>query len=380
MAIQILCMKCKAYSPTTSKVCRKCGEPFQRDRCFRVDVSVKGQRVTQFAQNLTIAREIEARLKSDMLRGEFDINAHKPKKTLTLGDIWEKFLEWAKEHKKTWRDDLYYYREHLEPRFAKKALEAITPFEIEKMKLEMKRGVSKRGTPFAAATIKHQVVLLRRLFNVARKWELYEGKNPVEQVQMPKLDNQQTEFLADEETERLLEVLETWPCRDSADFVKFAMLTGLRRGEIFRLKWEDLDFDRGMITLQAPKGGKTVTLPLSDEAMAVLRNRQITSPFVFPGKQGAMRADFKGPWERIRKAAGLPESFRFHGLRHNFASQLVSSGVDLAVVKELLSHKDMTTTQRYAHLKPDSVREAARKAGKLLTAPKGKEKVLRIAD
>jgi len=69
----------------------------------------------------------------------------------------------------------------------------------------------------------------------------------------------------------------------------------------------------------------------------------------------------------IRKATGLPDDFRFHGLRRHFASMLVSSGIDLTVVRELLTHKDMTATQRYARLRPDAVREAAQKSGDLLT-------------
>jgi len=83
------------------------------------------------------------------------------------------------------------------------------------------------------------------------------------------------------------------------------------------------------------------------------------------------RYDFKGPWQRIRKAAGLPADFRFHVLRHHFASMLVSSGIDLTVVRELLTHKDMSTTHRYAHLQPDAVGEAALKSGELLTPKPG---------
>jgi site-specific recombinase XerD len=92
----------------------------------------------------------------------------------------------------------------------------------------------------------------------------------------------------------------------------------------------------------------------------------VTSPFVFPGENGKQRTDFKGPWQRIRKAAGLPHDFRFHGLRHHFASTLVSNGVDLGLVRELLTHKHVGTTERYAHFAPDAVKEAARKAGELL--------------
>jgi integrase len=208
------------------------------------------------------------------------------------------------------------------------------------------------------------------LFNLAVKWNLYQGKNPVNAVEMPHVDNQITEFLTDEELSRLLEVLDNWPFDDSAAFVKFAILSGFRRSELFKLQWEHVDFDRALVTLPDPKGKKTVTIPVSQEALDVLNGLNRTSRFVFPGKHGEQRTDFKGPWKRIRKAAELPEGFRFHGLRHNFASQLISSGVDLAVVGKLLSHKQAQTTMRYAHLGPDVVQAAAAGSGKLFEPKK----------
>lgn len=134
---------------------------------------------------------------------------------------------------------------------------------------------------------------------------------------------------------------------------------------MLRLKWQDIDFQRGYVTLSKPKGGVTRTVPVSDKALDVLRSLQVSTEYVFPGKAGP-RTSFKGPWERIRKAAGLSQDFRLHGLRHHFASALVSSGVDLTVVRELLSHKDISTTQRYSHLRPDVVQEVARKSADII--------------
>ncbi len=376
MAIQIYCEECRTSNKLDAKKCRKCGAAFVREKTFRVDVSLKGKRITRQAPNLTLAREIESNLKTELLRDEFDITAHKAKKALTLADVWDKYLPWAKEHKKSWRDDEWYYCKHLEPRFGSKALTDISAFDIEKMKTELKKGLNAQGKPFAAQTIKHQIVIIRRLFNLARKWNLYDGKNPVDSVSMPKVDNQKTEMLTDDEALRLLDTLDAWPCRESAAFVRFAMFTGMRRGELFRLAWNDIDFERGSVTLRTPKGGKTTTISVSTQALDTIRDLPVTCGLVFPGKGGTTRYDFKGPWQRIRKAAGLPEDFRFHGLRHHFASMLVSSGIDLMVVRELLTHKDMTTTQRYAHLRPDAVREAALKSGELLTPKRGQ--VLKI--
>jgi hypothetical protein len=95
------------------------------------------------------------------VQGEFEINRN-GKRIPTLGEVWARYLPWAKEHKKSWIDDLRYYHRHLEPRFGKKTLGAISPIDIERMKTELRKGVNKRGKPFATATIKHQAVILQR--------------------------------------------------------------------------------------------------------------------------------------------------------------------------------------------------------------------------
>jgi integrase len=376
MAIQIFCTECKSSYGLDAKSCSKCRATFGRNRKYRVCVSFKGKRKTRVVDNLTLARQKEATLKADLERGDMDIDDKK--EVPTLGEVWAKYLPWAMEHKKSWQSDLWYYRLHLEPRFSKKALDAISPIDIERMKTELRKGVNRRGKPFAAATIKHQLVIIRRLYNLARKWGLYDGKNPIESVSMPKLDNEKTEFLTDEELTRLLDTLATWPFKDTVAFIKFALFTGLRRGELFKLQWEDVDFERGLVTLRDPKSGKTENIPVSVQALDVLKALDVTSPFVFPGKNGKQRVDFNGPWRRIREAAGLPEGFRFHGLRHHFASTLVSNGIDLLVVQKLLTHKDSKTTQRYAHLAPGALRDAALKSGDLLTSKGRNGKVINL--
>jgi site-specific recombinase XerD len=117
---------------------------------------------------------------------------------------------------------------------------------------------------------------------------------------------------------------------------------------------------------------------VSNGALDVLRSLNATSDYVFPGKDGKQRKDFRGPWQRIRKEAGLPNDLRLHGMRHNFGSTLISNGADLAIVKEPLHHRDIKTNQRYAHLKPDVVKATALRSEELLTPRTRNEKVLSI--
>ena len=100
MAIHIYCTGCYTSNGLDAKSCSNCGATFGRDKKYRVCVSVKGKRVTRVIDNLTIARETEAAIKGDMVRGEYEIK--QDKKTPTLGEVWSKYLPWAKEHKKSW--------------------------------------------------------------------------------------------------------------------------------------------------------------------------------------------------------------------------------------------------------------------------------------
>ena len=187
MSIQVFCPECKTSTGLDAEFCSKCKKPFGRSRKYRVQVSVKGKRKTRVTDNLTIAREVESSIKADIIREEFDITLHQTKeKPVTLNDVWEKYLPWAKEHKRTWRIDQYDYQTHLEPRFGSKTLENVSNLDVEKLRIEMKRGTSKQGRPYTAATIKHQLVILKRLYNLSKRWGLYLDDNPMDRVEVPR--------------------------------------------------------------------------------------------------------------------------------------------------------------------------------------------------
>jgi integrase len=135
--------------------------------------------------------------------------------------------------------------------------------------------------------------------------------------------------------------------------VLVAMNTGLRRGELLELTWADLDLPRGILTVrgEGAKSGRTRHVPLNSEAQRVLSAWKPAEGegLVFPGDDGRPMANLKTAWVRVAAAAKL-QAFRFHDLRHTFASKLVQRGVDLNTVRELLGHSDFSLTLRYAHL------------------------------
>ncbi|KGQ20757.1 Integrase [Lysobacter dokdonensis DS-58] len=145
--------------------------------------------------------------------------------------------------------------------------------------------------------------------------------------------------------------------------VLLAMNTGLRRGELLSLCWSDIDLEARVLTVRAEtaKSARQRHIPLNEEATNVLRawSKRSNGPDVF----GV--ADVKTAWTALTHAAGL-ENFRFHDLRHHFASKLVMAGVDLNTVRELLGHSDIKMTLRYSHLAPDHLAAAVAKLTRTL--------------
>jgi integrase len=147
--------------------------------------------------------------------------------------------------------------------------------------------------------------------------------------------------------------------------ILLAINTGMRRGELFSLKWENVNFEQPMLTIEGAyaKSGKTRHIPLNTEAHSTLkawRSQTNSKDLVFPGKNGVRFDTIKKGWKTIVGAAEI-KNFRWHDIRHHFASRLVMVGVDLNTVRELLGHSDMSMTLRYAHLAPEHKAQAVQK-------------------
>lgn len=308
MAVLIRCPSCRADQSVKNKKCVKCGRNLGKGREYIVVIKMPDGRWIKRAcgSSLDVARAIEAKIKTEIREGKF-IDKRRP--ALTLGEVWENYIAWAKANKKSWRDDLLNYTKHLKPRFEDRPLDKISAFDVSSMVVELKNSLNKRERPYAEQTIRHQVALLRRIFNVAISWGIYNGENPAsgKKVRLPRVDNRITERLTKEEFARLLAALNEYEKVNSgsACLIKFAVFSGLRRGEIFELKWSDVDLKAARILLRDPKGGTKQLIPLNRHALELLKGlpRVEGSPYVFPGKDGKKRTDIKRAWNCVKRMA-----------------------------------------------------------------------------
>ena len=203
------------------------------------------------------------------------------------------------------------------------------------------------------------------MFNLSDAWGWRpSGSNPCWGVPRFRVEKHER-FLTREVLYRLGEALRAAPAKrlasaHAAAAIRLLVLTGCRRNEILRLRWDDLNFDTGEMRLPDTKTG-TRMVPLTPAVARVFDGLARTpgSPWVFPGrKKGTRLVNLNDSWDRVRKEAGL-EDVRLHDLRHTFASRALALGESLPMIGKLLGHAKVQTTARYAHLGRHSVKVAA---------------------
>ncbi len=286
----------------------------------------------------------------------------------TLDKLWEEY-EANRPGSKSINTDKGRFEKYLSPSFGTKEPHEIIRLDVDRLRVNL----SKKLKP---QTVKHILGLLKRIvhFGVAR--QLCQNLNF--EVDPVKVDNQKTEDLTQEQLMNLLKAIDDSTDMEAANIMRLALFTGMRRGEMFKLKWNDIDFQRGFISIRNPKGGVSQKIPLNEQARHVLENHPKTevtrndkkeiSEYVFLRPDGEPFTDIRRRINPIKEAAGLPADFRpLHGLRHTYASMLASSGkVDLYTLQKLLTHKSPVMTQRYAHLRDEALRNASNLAGNII--------------
>lgn len=328
------------------------------------------------------ARDQAKEILADAYRGLDPLAAARQAKNHTFGSfIDEEYANWARANIRTHRGTLHRLNANFAA-FRPLRLHEITPLLVERWRSERLSGGAK------VATVNRCLDDLKSSLGKAVQWGFIDI-HPVEKVKRGRVDDRATvRFLTEDELARLIRALdareeELRAGRDSANawrrqrrywlfpdlrkvtyadhlkpMVLLSLHTGLRYGELANLAWDDLNLDQAILTVRGYKAKslKTRHIPLNVAALALLKawlaQRHGHNPLVFPGKNGGPFDNVRTSWETVLEAAAITR-FRWHDLRHTFASRLVMKGVDLNTVRELLGHSDYQMTLRYAHLAPE---------------------------
>lgn len=290
---------------------------------------------------------------------------------MTISRLWDEYYE-NKLDSKAIKTDKGRFHKHLLPDFGDKEPHEIIRLDIDRLRVKLLKTLKPQ-------TVKHVFGLLKRIVNYGAARQLCKNLNF--KIDTIKVDNLKTEDLDPGQLKRLLTAIKDSQDIEAANIMRLALFTGMRRGEMFNLKWSDIDFQRGFINIRDPKGGVSQKIPLNNQARHLLENHPKTqinkdtknpeySEYIFVKQDGEPFKDIKERVNKIKKAAGIPDDFRtLHGLRHTYASMLASSGqVDMYTLQKLLTHKSPVMTQRYAHLRDEALKKASALAGQIIDA------------
>ena len=271
----------------------------------------------------------------------------------TVGELLERYLRDHSKPNKAPKTHLcdQSRAQHLIRAFGDLTLKEIRPSLIAAHKSK------RRADGAAAKTINNELTLLSHAFQLAvKEWE-WVAENPVQRVSKEKVHNLIERWLTAEEEQRLLAASPVW----LKEIIVFAVNTGLRQSEILNLQWSNVDVFRRTITLLEQKNGGRDTLPVNAKALGVLKARakvrSLKTDYVFyNGAGNRMDArDLLRVFYPAMKKADV-KRFRFHDLRHTFATRLVQAGVDIYTVQKLGRWKTIAMVMRYAHHHPESLR------------------------
>ena len=324
---------------------------YQRNKSWYWESWIDGQRFRRLiGRNISrkVAREIAVKLRSEIVAGNYGFG--KKVKTISFDEATDLFLAWAQANLKpqTFRS----YKEairQLSLSFSGRMLNEITAFLVEAHR-------QRRIKAGARVRVNREVAVSKNLINRCREWGLFSGENPVIAVKLTKEPKQRLRFLEPEEEARLLS-----KCDETLRaMVLIGIYCGIRlKSEGLTLRWQDIDFTRRTLTVQAAwaKTGKTRTIPMNSLVLAALFRLPKKSEWVFTKPNGKPYTAVRG-FDKARKAAGLidviPNTEKFavtvHTLRHTFATRLIENGVDLRTVQELGGWSNLKMLERYGHV------------------------------
>jgi integrase len=322
---------------------------YQRGHVWYVDYSFNGQRVRKkVGTSKKMAEAVLKDVEVKKIKGEF-LGVTELKKVV-FEKLCAEYLEYSKANK----TKESYVRDITSLNALSKKFKGIMVSMISAWDLEQYKNMRvKKVTP---SSVNRELAFIKHMFNKAVEWG-YLTSNQLRSVKLFKEPPGRIRYVTEEEEIKLLD----YCSENTKDIVLFALNTGMRRSEIFNLKWSDVDFRQRNIIVRRSKNNEYRVIPMHSSVVSILKrlHKKASSIYVFEGKNGKLTTVKTGFNKAVRKA-GIKD-LRFHDLRHTFASRLVMNGVDIASVKKLMGHKDIKMTMRYSHLSDDHLKEAVRK-------------------
>ena len=300
------------------------------------------------------ARQEAVRVRVQIMSGK---NPQKVRKELreesTLNQMFQKFMEEKKSHlsHNTYDEYLRMWNKDLKPVLGNKKVSAISMDTIKRLhkKFSLK--------PYYANRC---VMFIRGMFNFFIKDGTYKGTNPTKGVKLNK-EEPRVRYMEHSEVERFFNALNDTPPSVSKDAIIMMLFTGARKGNVYRMKWDEIDLDAKIWRIPKTKTGKNQTVALADSAVSLLKDIQADNPdeiYVFPSEtsESGHIVDVKRAWRTLKKKANL-KNFRLHDLRHTLATYMIAQGADAFMVQRALTHQSIKSTQVYVNLGVEHLRE-----------------------
>jgi integrase len=296
-------------------------------------------------------------------------NQEEAAQNVSFEDVFSGYIIYSKNNKrsaKSWQREEQLTRIHIIPVIKNTLLRKIAQIHMERIK----RNMADFGlTP---ATIRYALAVVRQVFNYAIREGLFTGQNPAAggKVIRPQEDNKKSRFLTHAEADLLLLELAR-RSKDVCDMAMLSLYTGMRFGEVAKLKWADVDLFQGIIMLRNTKSGKNRPAFMTPRVQDMIARRGPEEPdqLLFParGTKNTVRARTSNIFYDVvgrlfnQGISDKKQWVNFHTLRHSFASWLVEEGTNIYLVKDLLGHSDLKLTERYAHIGQNQLKQAVMK-------------------
>jgi len=376
MGLLVECPKCRNRQGDDSIPCKKCNASLKKfsHKVYWIEFYADGQRKRKRIgpqKKLAQTSLMDVRVKK--AKGEY-LGIYEEKKT--------PFKVFAKKYLKMIAPNVSLSSfERFEGIVNNHLIPAFPVYLYKISKKQIQEYVQERSEEVEPATVNHEMKRLRHMMNKAIEWG-YLRENPCKGIKNLKEPPGRIRYITPEELGSLLKACEPAsllenPHNEKRTFSKLlcvflkpivltALHTGLRRGEILSLRWKDIDFKERKILVETTKNNERKAPPIDDTLYSVLKSLPVHlgTDLVFPGITGIQ---LTMAFRRACKRAGIKD-FRFHDLRHSFASYLTMAGENLRTVQTLLGHKDLRMTMRYSHLSPEHLKEAVSKLDKTLSS------------